>query len=68
MREGVPGGTERMPSTQDTPQAAVTKNEADLIVLTQKYLHDKNCIMFETYLFLNFNINIELYNLLCEGS
>lgn len=70
------GSTAVMPSTQrpsghthkTEPQAAVTKNEVGSIVLIQKYLHDKNHIMFETYLFLNFNINVHLYNLLCKDS
>lgn len=70
------GSTALTPSTQrpsghshkTEPQAAVTKNGVGSIVLIQKYLHDKNHIMFETYLFLNFNINVDLYNLLCKDS
>lgn len=47
-------------SVKQNHEQLLKKNEVDLTVLIQKYLHGKNRYVWDMYLFLKFNINVDL--------
>lgn len=47
-------------SVKQNHEQLFKKNEVDLTVLIQKYLHGKNRYVWDMYLFLKFNIDVDL--------
>lgn len=47
-------------SVKQNHEQLLKKNEVDLTALIQKYLHGKNCYVWDMYFFLKFNINVDL--------